>query len=353
MSVNQYYTDVVQFKGNHYDFGYMQGELLKGSALLFNREKQRASRRKHQFLINEQEAIDLFSIYMPNMLDELRGLADSLGWTMKKALTQFGGYYVEYERSGCTILTDSKYMVRNYDSNPAYYEGRYVIFRPTDGGYATIGPSMQITGRTDGMNEKGLAMGYNFVNRVGSGDGFVCNMIGRMILETCANVNEAILLLKNIPHRTLFNYILLDPSGETYVVETSPRKVEARKSNISTNHFELLTDENRYRMDDSLRRTKILEAEQNGHLGMFDAFQLLNNQEKDIFSNKYDASAGTIHTTAYLPREMKALFAIGGNRMPVIFDFHSILAGETTNIKQIKGQLEYDQPFANMEGIHM
>ncbi len=352
MSVNQYYTDVVQFKGNHYDFGFRQGELLRDSALLYNREKQRASRRKHQLLINEQEAIDLFSTFMPSMLDELRGLADSLGWTMKKTLTEFGGYYVEYERSGCSILTDSTFMIRNYDSHPAYYEGRYVIYQPTDGGYATIGPSMQITGRTDGMNEKGLAMGYNFVNRVGSGDGFVCNMIGRMILETCANVDEAISLLKKIPHRTLFNYILLDPNGETFVIETSPRKVEARKSNISTNHFELLTEENRYRMDDSLRRTEILEAEQKDNLGVFDAYQILNDPGKEVFSNKYDASAGTIHTTAYLPTDMKALFAIGGNRMPVIFDFQRLLEGETTNIKQIKGQLDYHTPFVNMERVY-
>jgi predicted choloylglycine hydrolase len=347
--MNHFYSDVIHFKGKHYDFGYMQGELLKASSTLHNREKQRASRRKHQFNTNTQEAIDLFSKFMPRMLDELQGLADSLNWSIAKSLTEFGGYYVEYERSGCSILTGSEFMVRNYDSHPAYYEGRYVIYDPTDTGYATIGPSMQITGRTDGMNEKGLAMGYNFVNRVGSGDGFVCNMIGRMILETCANVDEAISLLKEIPHRTLFNYILLDPKGETFVVETSPRKVAARKSNISTNHFEVLTDHNRYRMDDSLRRTKKLESQQNNDLSAFEAYQLLNDQEKEIFSSKYDASAGTIHTTAYLPKEMKALFAIGGNRMPVIFDFQRHLAGETTNIKQIKGKLNYHKPFVNME----
>ena len=347
--MNDYFSDVIHFKGSHYDFGYMQGELLKNSPTLYNRKKQRASRSKHHFTTNVQEAIHLFSTFMPHMLEELNGLAKSLQWTMEDAVREFGGYYVEYERSGCSILTGSEFMVRNYDSHPAYYEGRYVIYEPTDTGYATIGPSMQITGRTDGMNEKGLAMGYNFVNRVGSGDGFVCNMIGRMILETCANVDEAISLLEKIPHRTLFNYILLDPSGETYVVETSPRRVEARKSNISTNHFEILTEENRYRMDDSLRRTNILEENQSGNLEVFHAYRLLNNPKKEIFSDKYDASAGTIHTSAYLPKEMKALFTIGGNRMPVIFDFQRHLEGDKTKIKQIKGQLNYHQPFVNMK----
>src|SRR5690625_1717489 len=223
------------------------------------------------------------------------------------------------------------------------------MYKRTDTGYATIGPYMQITGRTDGMNEKGLAMGYNFVNRVGSGDGYLFSIISRIILESYSNVDQSISLLKEIPHRTLFNYILLDPNGETYVVETSPRKVAARKSNISTNHFEVLTEENRYRMDDSLRRTKEMERKQRVDLEVYAAYRLLNDKEGDIFSSKYDASAGTIHTAAYLPKEMKAWFTIGGNRMPVIFDFNRYLKGERMNIKKVRGILNYHTPFVNMD----
>lgn len=350
--MKDFYSETVQFKGSHYDFGIMQGELLKESPILYNREKQWARKRKRHFNINKKEAIDLFNTFMPRMLEELQGLADALDWTMEDSLREFGGYYVDYEESGCSILTGSEYLIRNYDSHPAYYEGRYTIYNPTDTGYAVIGPSMQITGRTDGMNEKGLAMGYNFINRVGSGDGFVCNMIGRIILETCANVEEAISLLKEIPHRTSFSYVLLDPSGETFVVEASPRKVVARKSNISTNHFEVLTEENRYRMDDSLRRFKGLERQKSNELDIYEAYRILNDKEQAIFSSKYDASAGTIHTSAYMPRELKALFTIGGNRLPVIFDFNRYLAGERINIKQIKGVLNYHTSFVNMERIY-
>lgn len=347
--MKHYYSDVIAFTGSHYDFGYKQGELLKESPILYNREIQWATKRKHHFIVNEEEAIQLFSKFFPNMLSELKGLADALGLTLKDALREFGGLYAEYERSGCSILTGTNYMIRNYDANPAYYEGRYMIYRPTDGGYATIGPSMQITGRTDGMNEKGLAMGYNFINRRGLADGFLCNMIGRMVLETCADVGEAIILLKEIPHRISFSYVLTDPSGVSYVVEASPRKVIARKATMSTNHFEVLTEENRYRMEDSLRRQKILTTEQGQLTNAYKAFQLLNNEAHDIFAHKYGASAGTIHTAAYLPQEKKALFAIGNNQMPVVFDFERYLAGERINVTKIKGQLDYHLPFVSME----
>ncbi|TQS75787.1 linear amide C-N hydrolase [Ornithinibacillus gellani] len=347
--MKQYYSDTIQFNGNHYDFGLMQGELLKKSPILENRKKQWSKSRKRHFHINKQEAIQLFSNLMPSMLDELQGLADALNWSIEDALIEFGGYYVDYEQSGCSILTGSKYYIRNYDSHPGYYEGRYLIYQPTDTGYATIGPSMQITGRTDGMNEKGLVVGYNFINRVGSENGFVCNMICRIILETCANVQEAIVMLKKIPHRTSFSYVLLDQLGESYVVEASPRKVVARKATVSTNHFELLTEENRYRMDDSLRRWNTLKTNQRPNLDVIKAYRLLNDQEKEIFSHQYDASAGTIHTSAYLPVEKKALFAIGNNQLPVIIDFNHLLHGGKMNIKQMKGKLQFHIPFVNME----
>ncbi|MFD1361077.1 C45 family autoproteolytic acyltransferase/hydolase [Lentibacillus salinarum] len=346
--MKQVYSDVFQYRGTHYDFGYVQGEQLRDSPILPNRQKQWEPRKDRHFLINPADVKQALMTFAPGIWDEIRGLANALNMTMNDAIQQFGGYYLEYGWSGCSIFTDSDYMIRNYDSHPVSYEGRYLLYQPTDQGYAVIGPSMQITGRMDGMNEKGLVMGYNFTHRKQSADGFLCNMIGRMILETCASVEEAITVLKAIPHRHSFSYVLLDQSGKSYVVEASPREVAARRSNVCTNHFHVLDEENRYRQEESRRREEAIQEQQRYATDPYQAFRVMNDSAKEVFSNKYDASAGTLHTAAYFPAQMKAWFAIGPDRKPVIFNFNKWLQGEKVNVKRIKGELDYPKPFVNM-----
>ncbi|WP_047980499.1 C45 family autoproteolytic acyltransferase/hydolase [Ornithinibacillus contaminans] len=349
--MEQVYSDIIQFRGSHYDFGRMQGELLKDSPILPNRKKQWGAKRRYHFTIDEQEVKAAIMQFAPGIWDELEGLADALGWNIYDAVREFGGYYLEYGRSGCSIFTGSDYMIRNYDNHPASYEGRYMLHQPTDQGYAMVGPSMQITGRIDGLNEKGLAVGYNFVNRKKSGSGFVCNMVGRIILEACASVDEAVAMLKEIPHRHSFSYVLLDKLGATYVVEASPRRVDFHQSNTCTNHFDKLTEENRYRMDESMQRQQVMQRQEKDLVNGYEAFRMMNDMDKGVFSSKYGAWAGTLHTSAYFPKEMKAWFSIGGDQKPVIIDFGKWLAGERVMIRQIKGKLDASTPFVNMSNF--
>lgn len=340
------HSDIIQFRGSHYDFGFMQGERLKDSILLPNRRKQRNSSSK-SLLINEQQATEMLQSYAPKIWEEIMGLSDSLEWDLHDAIREFGGYYLEYVRSGCSIFTGSDFMVRNYDSAPQGYEGRFALYQPTDGGYATIGPTMQITGRTDGLNEKGLAMGYNFINRRNSEDGFICNMIGRLILENCASIEEAIDLLKDIPHRRSFSYVLLDRTGKSVVVEASPRSVVVRESSVSTNHFELLTEENRYQTDDSRRREETMLAYQN-MADAYSAFRLLNDSDQGVFSKKYTTASGTLHTASYFPHSLEVGFAIGPDRLPLMFDFDRWIQGERLYAKRINGKIDTHLPFVHM-----
>lgn len=347
--MKSYYSDVFQFRGTHYDFGYLQGQQLKNSPILSNRERQWRKRENRHFIVDPETSMNMLRKIAPQVLDEIQGLADALELDITEAFKKFGGYYLELTRSGCSIFTNNDFFVRNYDSHPRGYEGRYIFYQPTDRGYAFMGPTMQITGRIDGMNEKGLVIGYNFTHTKKSADGFMCSMIARLVLETCANTDEAVTLLKEIPHRHSFSYVVQDQRGIPYVIEASPRNVAVRQSNICTNHFHMLQEENRYRQEESLQREQNIMNKQQNTSKPYEAFKIMNSLNEGIASTKYDASAGTIHTSVYLPKELKALFVIGLDRKPVIFDFNKWLQGKDINVTKIKGELDFDKPFVNMK----
>lgn len=342
------YSDIIQFRGSHYDFGVRQGEEMRNSLTVQNREKQ-WKLRKPRFSVEEEEVKDAITRFAPGVWEELIGIRDALGWSMERVMMEFGGYRLDYVKSGCSILTGDDYMVRNYDYQPKTYEGRYVLFQPTDQGYAIIGPSQRITGRMDGMNEKGLALGYNFMHRKKPGIGFICCMIGRLILESCADVEEAVSMLKEIPHRHSFSYIVLDRSGKTYVIETTPRGVKVRESNTCTNHFEHMKEENRNYLVDSYRRLETMEAARQHKPSAYEAFRLLNDSDRGVFSDEYQNWAGTIHTAAYFPKEGKVWFALGGDKEPIVFDFKAWLEGLNVEDKFITGSVDTDLPFPHMD----
>ena len=69
------------------------------------------------------------------------------------------------------------------------------------------------------------------------------------------------------------------------------------------------------------QREETIKEQQKHATNPIQAFRVMNNPHYNVFSKKYDASAGTIHTAAYFPKEMKAWFAIDHNQFPIIFDF--------------------------------
>jgi predicted choloylglycine hydrolase len=346
------HSDVLQFRGDHFQFGYMQGKLLKDSMILENRTKEWEIKRA-RFLIDVAEAEEMFKKFAPGIWDEFLGLQAALDVPMEEVLRDFGGYRIDALPSGCSIVTGDDFLVRNYDFHPQTYEGRYMLYQPTDQGYAVIGPSSRITGRMDGMNEKGLVLGYNFIHRKKPGDGFVCYMISRIILETCATVDEAAEVLKAIPHRGSFSYVVFDSSGKTFIVEASPRSVDIRQSNACTNHFEIHKQENRNYLKDSYARLNAIKEQPDHTKDAYKTFRLLNDMDKGVFSKHYKSWAGTIHTSAYFPKEQKVWFALGGNQKPVEFDFKRWLEGETVELQEIVGEIDTDIGFAHIDKIRL
>lgn len=277
-------TDIMTHRGSHYDLGVQTGNWLKQTKLLKNRE-QEWKKRIPRFDIDINETHSIFQIYAPKIWEEIMGMQDVLKLPTRQMILNFAHYrFTDLKDGGCTVFRGQDFIVRNYDYHPATYDGRYLLFQPNDGGLAQIGPTSRVTGRMDGMNEAGLVMAYNFMHRKKPANGFICYMIGRLILELCKDVDGAIQLLKNLPHRSSFSYILMDKELNHAIVEVTPRDIQVRYDNICTNHYEILTHENRNYTQESKERLARTVKQTHAQLNKNEAFKLFNDPQYNIYS---------------------------------------------------------------------
>ncbi len=340
-------SDILSFRGNHYDYGVMTGQWLQTTALLKNRNKE-WKKRVPRFDIDIEETYHIYQQYAPRIWEEIMGIQDVLKIPTRQAILNFAHYrFTTLPDSGCSVYIGQDYLVRNYDYHPATYDARYQLFEPHDDGYAQIGPMSRVTGRMDGMNECGLVMAYNFMHRKKPANGFVCYMVGRLVLENCKNVEEAVAFLKEIPHRSSFSYIVKDATGAHAIVEVSPRIIEVRYDQTCTNHFKLLTHENRNYTKESKERLGRLENQiSQAHEDRFEVFKRFNQPQYEIYSKLFKSWSGTIHTSMYDPHQLHAWIALGESRDPIKIDFGAWLKGHDLTANQIEGRIDTEIQFA-------
>ncbi|MEO0770330.1 MAG: C45 family peptidase, partial [Cyanobacteria bacterium J06649_4] len=107
-----------------------------------------------------------------------------------------------------------------------------------------VGQGDTFIGREDGVNDKGLAVGYTFVDGVASQPGINFQLVIRGLLEKCSSVQAAIAWLKSLPLSTYQNFLLADSSGDLAVVESGPERLDVRFPEegapfiVATNNFQ-------------------------------------------------------------------------------------------------------------------
>ena len=289
---------------------------------------------------NTQTAKQLLQKHCPQLIHEMERLSAGSALSVATVLRLYSGYSISFPEMGCTALVKDGMYVRNYDFSPALYDARLVFSNP-ENGYASIGFSQQIIGRLDGMNEYGLVVGLHFVNHEYSEEGFIASTIVRILLEQCKTIEEACMLIKEIPHGYCYNYSMTDCSGRAIVVEATPQKQVIKRENplICTNHFESihLIEKNKKMIEGSIHRkrflTKLLEEE----LSITAVYQHFNAENSPLFYDNYHEYFGTLHTIIYQPKTLKILVGIGGNAQPIAFSFKEYLARALTLPKEIKG----------------
>ncbi|TDL34862.1 acyl-CoA--6-aminopenicillanic acid acyl-transferase [Jeotgalibacillus sp. S-D1] len=345
--MQRFHIDVIKGSATYYELGKLQAEKFIQTPL-YKTHSIRRARSEKQYTADLEQAKYFYEKFSPGLWQELEGVASAVDWSKEAVLHEYSGYQQDWIKSGCSSLMKDGFYARNYDYHPKTYEGRLILWRP-EGGYASIGTSGRMIGRIDGMNEKGLVVGYHFVNRRNPAAGFICATVARFLLDSCANTEEAVAMLKQLPHRHAFNYSLYDAAGEAVVVEASGRGTAVRRAGIMacTNHFQTAGQlaENRYHLVESKERLQKLEQRQNTKMTPLEAYYYFNDPSHGIFKKNYGSWAGTIHTAVYVPKNLTMIFGAGENAQPVSIDFKEWLNSGNFPITKIFGKIDSHERF--------
>jgi len=226
---------------------------------------------------------------------------------------------------------------RNYDFPNVLQPFQVVRHELPDSGYKNINfTQYPLTGSHMGMNEKGLAIGYNYGRSWKKNPldfrlkGVPGSFLVQEMLENCASTQEAIEFISKFNERSNgCHYGLVDSSGDICVIETTSTRYAIRRPKdgilAHTNHYqtEQLADANlpeyvRFKMDEMdispiespIKRYRREIELLNNHSGQI-SFETVkgilsdhDNREPDDFTVcTHGPSAGTLGSIIILPEK--------------------------------------------------
>ncbi|HDR6312990.1 TPA: choloylglycine hydrolase [Bacillus cereus] len=339
-------------KGSYYDIGKQQGEFVKNYPYLIP-----------QFILQEHlvsdnywtESRNILNQYCPGINEEIEGFCEVLKIPSKHMMY----YYQTLLKAGCSHCvvspkkTDSKhtYVLRNYDLSPKIDDMRFCSTH-VEGAYVHSGFSTQYFGRTEGVNEHGLSVTFSACGQpVGNIEGLrkpvlsglQCFAVIRVLLEKCKNVQEAKLLIDEMPIASNINLIVADPLDaariEIFDGYKSITTLEEEKQNfiVSTNHAISLPIQklNSRRLEQSTNRYHILydHLNRNEEVSMESLKGLVEKEyPTGLTVHNYEEWFGTLHSVLFdlHNRTMNVCFG-----SPLLNDWYSLKVGESLPFSEV------------------
>ena len=216
-----------RIKGSYYDMGKTFGKTLSNW--------HRQFKPNDKLLEFARKCEDAVAKFAPDILDELRGIAEvsgakyeSLISTMLSPFFLFGctvfAIKGEYTANGNPIFArQMDWLMEDVDSLCAIYT------EPNDA-HKSIGFSFGDCGRYGGQNEDGLTIGSASLARYTGKvkPGVRMNISTRWILDKLSTTEETVDYLTRIPHTEAMAFLVADKSGTIARVEAASEKTEAR-----------------------------------------------------------------------------------------------------------------------------
>lgn len=337
--MSNFTVDILQIRDSSYNIGLKMGREVRNNPIL----KTLESITKPEIDYDNLKAI--YSTFAPHLLDELEGLSQGLEIPLNKAASLLSGYDVpKTEAMGCSAIITKEFYVRNYDFSPDLYDGLFSLIQP-DTAFATAGYNLQILGRHDGVNQEGLVAGLHFVSNNDYTKGIAAWTAIRMLLDSCATTDDAINMLKEIPHAACYNFSLGDIQGNIAEVEASPGKVIVRREPAllsCVNHFQdnKLKYKNRISIENSIKRNNYLLNFKNKnytHREILNKFKEINSP---VFFTDYDNLFGTLHTFSYAYKDSRILTTIARSDQVLDINFQDWVTGGNIKDHRLQGVIE-------------
>jgi predicted choloylglycine hydrolase len=190
-------------------------------------------------------------------------------------------------------------LIRNYDLDPALNEA--TVYRTGWQARQVMGMVEGMAGLADGMNDAGLAVSLTFGGRIEHGRGFGIPLVIRYLLEVCADVEEALAVLRHLPSHMSYNLTLLDRGGNWATVMLAPdRPPIITRHRFATNH-QLGVEWPRHAQETlTLERAECLaRLTADPAVGGIEAARAF--LAPPLFARGYDKGFGTVYTAVYRP----------------------------------------------------
>ncbi|MHA6529172.1 C45 family autoproteolytic acyltransferase/hydolase [Paenibacillus sp. BAC0078] len=270
------------------------------------------------------EIMNLFNQYCPGVNEEIEGFADKLGIAPGQVLF----YAMSYLERGCSLMASlpeinedgHTLMACTFDFNDEM-EDLCLTSTRVNGRYAHTSTLGNIFGRTNGMNEHGLAVcqssnGMPVGNFEGGLKAAVSGLtfwsIIRSLLENCKNIEQALVSLKEMPIGYNLNLLLADSTGKIALFEClngskSSKTVTAADKDAyicATNHTVLpeLISQEKVRLENSVHRYSLIQSTFSGNEKMTKEkirTLLTKNYPDGLCCHYYQGFFGLLHAVIF------------------------------------------------------
>jgi predicted choloylglycine hydrolase len=238
-----------RLKGTYYEIGRQQGEMMKRKtvpSIWSDSFRETANQIRTEFADKCEEIVHQ---YMPEFLDELKGVSDALGADYNAVKIWPLCSYARLQQSCSVVAVSGEHtaqgkplFIRNYDYLDTDGKDFTAFWTKPKNGLASVGFSDSMSVRYCGFNEKGLAVASSISGYGGSTQpGINFSLVTRWVLDHYSTTDEAVEFFKKVPHFHGWNFLLCDARSNIVRVETCPEKVVAigfdEGIGISTNHY--------------------------------------------------------------------------------------------------------------------